>query len=481
MIRFANFEPDRTKFALDASTSLVNAIPVADGWGPVAELVSFTQALPAACKGYCFTRDATGSYRIFAGTATGLYELNQTDYSWTDVSGLSAPYAVPAEDNWSFLQFGNTLFASNISDPHQTIDLTSGTDFADAAGSPPQAKYTWIAGEYMCLGHLATDAAAVMTSGIGDASFWTIGLRGCDIQSFADGGEIVGGIGSERGATVFQRSMIRSMLITAGGDYSFTTQVVNPSRGVLAPLSIAQIGPGQYFYYSGDGFFTGPEGRPIGAERVDRWFMGLADSSKLNEIRSIADPFNKIVWTQATDVTGAKFLVGYNWQLDRWCYAYNNITAMAPMVTPGVTWDGIETLFATWDDADIPWDSAVLSGGLLRFAAFDTDNKLGFFTGLPRAARFTTADIELNPGSRSFLQQARVYTDCSDFTLTAIASDKHGGTRTTGSQVAPYGATGLCHFRSSALLHAFQMDIPAGTDWNHVIGIEPVARAEGRR
>jgi hypothetical protein len=154
---------------------------------------------------------------------------------------------------------------------------------------------------------------------------------------------------------------------------------------------------------------------------------------------------------------------------------------MCIMATPGVTWDGIETLFATWDDADIPWDSALLSGGALRFAAFDTNNRLGFFTGLPRAATLTTADIELNPGSRSFLQQSRVYTDCSDFTLSVITSDKHGGTRTAGSPVAPYGATGLCHFRSSALLHAFQMDIPAGTDWSHVIGIEPVARAEGRR
>lgn len=481
MIVFPPFEPDRSQYALDASTWIVNAIPVRDGWGPLPAVVPFTQALPAACKGACFARTASGSFRIFAGTATGLYELNQTDYSWTDVSGLSAPYGVPAEDKWCFTQFGNTLFASNIADPHQSIDLTSGTDFADAAGSPPQAKYTWIAGEYFCLGHLATDPTAIMTSGIGDASYWTIGQRGCDIQPFPDGGEIKGGIGAERGATIFQRSMIRGMAIASGGDYSFTTQVINPGRGVLAPLTIAQIGPGQYFYYSGDGFFTGPEGRPIGAERVDRWFLEQADSAKIGEARSVADPFNKIVWTQAIDASGAKFLVGYNWQLDRWCYADNNVSEMVPMVTPGVTWDGIETLFASWDEADIPWDSAILSGGLLRFAAFDTDNKLGFFTGLPRAATLTTADTELNAGSRSFLQQARVYTDCNDFTLKAITSDKHGGTRTTGSAVAPYGATGLCHFRSSALLHAFQMEIAAGTDWNQVMGVEPVARREGAR
>ena len=481
MIRFANFEPDRTKYALDASTSLVNAIPVADGWGPLPDLVPLTQALAAPCVGAWSVRKTDGTYRIFAATATNIYELDGTDYSWDDISGVSAPYACPSGDRWSATQFGRLFIACNLGGAPQYIDIDSGTTFADLTGSPPTARYCATVGEYLALGYLASYPNRFMISGIGDAGFWTLGQRGCDLQDFADGEEIMNIQGGERGAIISHRTAFTEVALTSGGDYSFTTRVTNPSRGVFAPLSVVPIGPGNFVYLARDGFFRGVEGQPIGAERVDMWFQQLADSQYLPEVRGFADPFRKIAWWQFQDATGTKYLLGYNWQLDRWCYGDNNVSEMCIMATPGVTWDGIEALFATWDDADIPWDSALLSGGALRFAAFDTDNRLGFFTGLPRAATLTTADVELNPGSRSFLQQVRVYTDCPDFTLRAITSDKHGGARTTGMPVAPYGATGICHFRSSALLHAFQMDIPTGTDWNHVIGIEPASRQEGRR
>jgi hypothetical protein len=211
------------------------------------------------------------------------------------------------------------------------------------------------------------------------------------------------------------------------------------------------------------------------------WFQELADSQVLHEIRGYPDPFRKIAWFLAQDVTGTKFLLGYHWQLDRWCYADSNVSEMCIMATPGVTWDGIDALYPNWDSADVPWDSALLSGGALRFAAFTPDNRLGFFTGEPRAARLNTADVQLSAGSRSFLRQARAIADCRDFALTAITSDKHGGTRTEGQPASPYAATGICHFRSSALLHSFRMEIPQGTEWTHAIGIEPEARPEGQR
>ena len=481
MIRFANFEPDRTQYALDASTWIVNAIPVKDGWGPLPDLVAISQSLAAPCLGGWSVRKQDGTYRIFAATATNIYELNGTDYSWIDISGLSAPFAVPVGDRWSATKFGQLLILCNLGGPQQYIDIDAGTAFADLPGSPPWARYIATVGEYVGLGYVAGYPNRFMLSGIGDAGFWTLGQRGCDLQDFAAGEEIMNIQGGERGAIISHRTAFTEIALTSGGDYSFTTRVVNPSRGVIAPLSVVPIGPGNFVYYAQDGFFMGVEGQPIGAERVDLWFQGLADSQYVPEIRGFPDPFRKIAWFQSQDTTGTKFLLGYHWQLDRWLYADNNLSEMCIMATPGITWDGIETLFPNWDSADIPWDSAILSGGALRFAAFDNDNKLGFFTGLPRAATLNTADVELNSGSRSFLQQARVYTDCSDFALSVITSDKHGGPRTTGSPVAPYGATGLCHFRSSALLHAFQMDIPSGVDWNHVIGIEPKARSEGQR
>ena len=263
MIRFPNFEPDRTRYALDASTLITNAVPVADGWGPLADLVSISAALAAECLGAVYVRTTAGAYRLIAFTASAIYELNTTDYTWTDITGATVP-ACPTGDRWWFVVFGDNLIAGNLGTVPQFIAITGGTDFADLTGSPPTTRYAWVAGEYLVLAHTTAAPNRIYTSGIGDATYWTVGQRGADFQEFAEGEDIVGGIGAERGAIIFQRKMIRQMVLTSGGDYSFTTSIINPNRGVVAPLSIAQIGPGQFFYYSSDGFM-------LGAGNLARW------------------------------------------------------------------------------------------------------------------------------------------------------------------------------------------------------------------
>lgn len=470
---FPKFEPDRTRYSPDVSSNIVNALPVTDGWGPHPDLSAISDALASACRGAVYVRTSTGTYRLIAGTATKLYELNTTDYSWTDITRLAGgDYAVPTGDRWTFTVYGQNLIAHNLTDDIQFIAIDGGTNFAALSGTPPKAKYSWVAGEYLVLGHLATDPNQIFTSGIGDATFWTVGQRGCDFQSFPDGEEIMGGIGSEKGAVIFQRTLIRQMVVTGGGDFSFTTSVLNPSRGVIAGGSIALIGPGQFIAYSADGFFRGVEGTPIGAERVDSWFASLLEGSKIKEIRSVADPYRKIVWTQAEQPDGSKFLLGYNWQLDRWCYSDANVSEMCVMVTPGMSWDGLADIWATIDEVTPAYDSGQFVGGQPRFAAFDSSNRLGFLTGTSRAATLDTADIETFPGYRTLVDKVRLYGDCTDFTLKAITSDIHGGTRTVGMAKSPYARSGLCHMRSDARLHAIRLEIAAGVEWNHVIGVE---------
>jgi hypothetical protein len=482
VIQFAKFEPDRSQYALDASTSIINALPVADGWGPQPDLIAISSALGSECLGARYCRTTSGAYRLIAGTATGLFELNVTDYTWTTLTRLAGgAYAVPQGDRWSFHPFGQNLIATNITDDVQVLDIDSGVNFAALGGSPPKAKYCWGAGEYLVLGHLATGPNTIQTSGIGDATYWTVGQKGCDFQEFPDGEEIMGGIGSEKGAIIFQRTMIRQMIIAQAGDFSFITQIVNPNRGVIAPHSIAQIGPGQFFYYSPDGFFLGSEGRAIGAERVDRWFSSRADDQKIGRIRSVADPFNKIVWTQAEEASGTKFFIGYNWQLDRWCQSDVMLSEMAVMVTPGVSIDGLDDLYDSIDDVSEPFDSGLFTGGLPRFAAFNASNELGFFTGSARAAVLETADDEPYPGFRGHLQEGRFYTDATDFTAQVGTSDYHGGTVTWSDEITPYSTTKTCHFRKAGRLFRYRMNIPAGSTWNHAIGLAAKVRQEGQR
>jgi hypothetical protein len=479
---FGPFEPDRSIYYPGVTTNAVNCLPVADGWGPQPDLVAISDALGAECVGAVYVRTTAGAFRLIAGTATALYELNLTDYSWTVLTRLvGGAYGVPVGDGWCFNIYGTSLIATNITDDPQVLDIDSGVNFAALGGSPPKVKYSCNSGEFLVLLHHAGFPNRVMTSGIGDAGYWTVGQRGCDFQDFPDGEEIMGGIGSEKGAIIFQRSLIRQMVIAQAGDFSFMTQIVNPNRGVVAARSIAQIGPGQFFYYSADGFMLGAEGKPIGAERVDAWFGARVDPQKIGRIRSVADPFEKIVWTQGEEASGSKFFIGYNWQLERWCSSDAMMSEMAVMVTPGISIDGLDDLYASIDDVTEPFDSGLFTGGLPRFAAFDTDHRLGFFTGTARAATIDTADLELNPGFRTLIDPVRVYTDATDFTLRAITSNTHGGARTVGTAKSPNSRSGLAHLRSDARLQAIRVEIPAGASWKHVIGVEPEdARRTGK-
>ena len=131
MIPIASFAPDRSRFDPRSSSAIANAVPTADGWGPMKDLSLISQSLGTPCKGAVFVRESTGNFGIIAGTATGLYKFVNADGSWTDISGPSAPYDLPDGDHWSFAVFGTRLVAANISDPIQVHDIDAGGAFSD--------------------------------------------------------------------------------------------------------------------------------------------------------------------------------------------------------------------------------------------------------------------------------------------------------------------------------------------------------------
>lgn len=475
MIPFTKFEPDRATFANDASPSVTNALPVADGWGPMPTLGVITAALGAQCIGGCRVRTPAGVIRVFAGTATNIYEMDGVDFTWDDVTG-TGPYAVPDGDRWCWTIYGDRLIATALGQVSQYIDVTSGTAFADLPGSPPQARYGWNAGEYFCLGNHDNAPNRIMTSGIGDAGWWTVGERGCDFQDFPDGGEVMGGVSADNGAVVIQREKIRYMNVAQVGDYSFTTSTLNADRGTIAPFSIAQTGPGQFFYYSADGFFLGAQGKPIGAERVDRWFRAFADQNTVESLRSVTDPVRKIVWTQAQYQSGIKFLLGYNWQLDRWCYSDLNVSEMLVMAIPSLGWDALDVPI---DEDGEAFDA--VANNRDGFAAFDTENQLGFLNGPSASAVLETSDVALVPGQRAWLQELQTFTDCEAYSLQAGTMERIGQEPEWGNAVRPYDPTGICHFRSEARMHRVRFISDAGEVWKVATGVEPLFVPAGSR
>ena len=478
MLQFSPFEPDKASFNPLASELSVNAIPVQDGWGPMPSLIDYSDPLSGPSFGATLVRDSDGGFFIIAGTQTTLERLTST--TWTDISGTSAPYSVPDIDRWNFARYGAQLLAAALGQPIQTYDVDAAGDFADLANAP-EAKYVAVAGDFVVAGHLVNLPYTLKWSGINDATFWTVGERGSDEQLLPDGDEITGIFGAPKGAYVFQRNAMRTMTFNPASGYTFTIDVAHPTRGSLAPLSIVQVGPGDFVFLSQDGFFRGwgANVTPIGVERVDKWFFNQINTADLPIVRGVADPFEKIVWFQFPTVDGDYRLLGYKWSLDRWCTADNaGITELVSLVTQAAT---IDSIAETIDSVDIAIDSRFFKGGAPIFTGFTTDNVLAIFDGAPREATLATAEIEHAAPKRAYVNGARVYGDTVDFTLKVGKRDYLGGPKTFTADIAPSSITGLVPLRVSARLHQYIVTVAGGAEWNNIAGIEPNAQVEGDR
>ena len=469
IIPFPPFEPDKGVFSTDVTNYVVNAQPTASGWGPMPSLSAISTALAAECRGAAYVILSNGTIRIVAGTSTRLYELNTSTYAWTDITGAAGPYSVATGDSWTFTQFGAKLLIHQISNPIQVYDLATGGTVTTLAGSPPQAKYSWVAGDYVVLGYLngTNGERTVQWSGLNDSTFWTIGKNGADIQEIPEGGEVMGGFGDQGGFYTMMKSAMQYFPFAPGG-YTFNRTVVNPKRGVLAPRSIVSIGPSQFFYLSEDGFMSGADRRAIGAERIDKWFSANVDPAYIADVQGAADPFEKIVWWRFRNTFGLYVRIGYDWQLDRWTFSDVNVSEMMAMANPGVTWDGLASLYASIDAVTEPFDSRAFVSGRPTFAAFNTSFQLGFFSGASLAATIDGPLVQLDDDKRSIVTGVRVVSDAPTYTVRDGTAAFHGDTVAWSAAVSPNSRSKMCNFRSDSRLHRIRVEIPAETVWDNV-------------
>lgn len=468
-------------------------MPAVDGYGPLNSILPFSNALPAVCRGAKLTIAADGTAHIIAGTQTGLYKLSSL--SWTDVSGLSAPYSLLDGHHWSFAPFGeNYVISTNISDPMQVYQLGVSTDFADIVASGdavPQARYVWSESGYLAAGHLENAQRTIQRSGYKDHTFWTVGHRGADRELLSEGGLVSGAATDESGAFIFQERKVRRLQNRPGEEVSFALNEIDPTRGTIAPNSIVQVGT-MIEYLAEDGFYRlGSPSSPIGAERIDRTFLDDINLDEIGQVQGVADPVRKMNWWRYTSNANASLdytdkLIGHHWHLDKWVYAEINLQWLLPAATPGYTLEEMETTlgYATLEAIPYSLDSRIWKGGRPAFAAFDENNKLGFFEGPALEALLDTADIPYGgEGRRTMVNGFRPVGDVSGAYGKFGVKETLHGTPTFTTETAQNG-TGFIPNRASGRTVRARLRIPAGTEWTKISGIEvppEAARSAGRR
>lgn len=485
MIPFLSWEPDKGPYSASSTDVVLNVLPISNGYGPFASLEEVSDSLGAQCRGSVWYRNTAGSYGFIAGTATALKKLN-ADGTWTDVSRtVGGAYALADGHFWQFEVFGTNLYATHLNDDLQVFDIDAGANFAAASGSPPKAKFIRTVGDFLFLAHLKSGATTYpqrwQHSKINDPTNWTVdgSVGASDQQDIPDGGAIAGVLPMQGGARIIQERAKRLLTFTPGSAFAFTSSDIDADRGASSPYAIVPIGGGGYFYLNETGFHMNDAHVPIGAERVDDYFFASLNRSKLGEVQAVVDPYHKMVWVTFEDQGGARRMIGYNWQLDRWTQADAQPEFLVTAVTAGSTLNDLDS-YGTLNDIPAPLDSNIFQGDYPSFGAFTSSDKLSLFAGPAAAATIETATTELTPEMRSFVTGAKIKGNASDYTMQVGAGALPDDALSWSSAVARSSRTGMVPFRSDGAYHRFRVTIAAGGSWTHAHGVTPFFQPSGQ-
>lgn len=486
LLPFGEFKPDVSDYEGNATRTILNVLPRGDGYGPFPSFSAYSAALPAACRGGFYALKSDGSIITFAGTSTKLYQLNNTSFTWTDVSKGAGSYsALSSTAQWRFAQTGNFVFATQANTVLQMFDLSSSSAFADALGSPPQAAYIDVVGRFLVLSGLLSNPYRIQWSGLNSfnaAASWTSGVNSSDYQDFPDGGIVRGVAGGEFG-TVFQDQAIRRMSYVPGSPVIFQIERISQDKGLYAPYSIIRAGE-RVFFYAGQGFHViQPGGIPeqIGRERVDRTFLNDLDKGNLQLFMGAADPRSSRVYWAYKSNTGTTGLydkiIGYDYALDRWFPITLSGEHLLGISQTGLTLESLDAISASIDAMTLTLD-AYATAVQPEIAQFNSSHALGFFRGTNLEATLESPE-QGTDGQRIFVRGFRPVTDAATIYGSVRYRETPSASVTDGTEVLVNSRTGRCDLRRSTRYARFKNRIPSGTTWTFIAGVEPDVLAEG--
>ena len=475
---FGDWLPDLPSWTEPHMREARNVLPKAAGFGPFASLLATTNTIAGRVIGAIATRDKDGGTRIYAGNATDLFEQTSA-VAWTARSG--ATYTATDTNRWRFASYKDRMVATNFADPIQINTMSTGANFGNLAGSPPQARFISAFGEFLVCANTSASAMQVRWSSISDPEVWTVGTNQADAVTFPDGG-LIRGLGYADVLYVFQEQAIRR-IVYVGPPTIMNIDVIERGRGPVTANSLAQLG-GIFFYLGEDGFylFNGQSSQPIGHGRVDDWFKSDHAPGALDRMSAAVDPITKIVaWLYASKASAngqPDTILLFNWASGRWAYARQSAHLIFSVLGKGATLEGLDAIYASVDAMTISLDDPTWLGGSLSFAGFTTGNAMGLFTGSNLEAVLEPSD--LYSAQRMLVREALPASDTTAATI-AVGARERTGDAYSFKAAASQQASGRVPVRASGRQFRPRVVIPAGTSWTHALGVTLTGEPAGAR
>ncbi|MGE5452428.1 MAG: hypothetical protein ACM3VZ_11380 [Acidobacteriota bacterium] len=392
MTQLVGFAPDADPTTAGVVTDCTNMIPAVVGMesAPSAATPSGVPALAAACQGAAVVSKLDDTRRVFAGTATKMYEL--VAGVWTDRSRVGN-YTGTTDTVWSITQFGDATLCSNKT---ELIQRSTAGAFADIA-TAPKAKVIFSAGAFVMALNIndGTDKPdGWACCAVYDDTSWTpsVSTQATTGRLVATAGPINAGAKLGEYAVAYKaRSIYLGQYVGAPVVWDWI-QVPGGEAGCVGQSALCDLG-GQHFFVGEDNFwlFDGTRPVPLSDGVIRSWFFNNSSQVYKYKTTCIFDKATNRVWVFYVSRNGTYLdsAVVYHVLTKQWGVADMSIEAAVQFVSEAATIDGLTGTIDTLPN--VAFDSQYWLAGGRSLSIFNTSHQLQSLTGLSTTSSITTA------------------------------------------------------------------------------------------
>ena len=171
------------------------------------------------------------------------------------------------------------------------------------------------------------------------------------------------------------------------------------------------------------------------------------------------------------------FLICYDYAVGKTTLIEQSGEYIGVMAAPGITLENLDSISASIDALTQSLDD-ISTATLPKLAIFDTNHKVGFFSGANFEA---TLDTSEQAGGRRFrVKGSRPITDAATCYV-AIGARENTQSAVSYSTEQAVNGKGFCPANVSTRMARGRWRAPSSTTWTFATGIEPEISQEGRR
>jgi hypothetical protein len=392
------FGPDLDPATPGVIVDCDNLIPSTQGMtAALSPVDAGLSALDSACKGAFVGDLLDGTRRIIAGTQAKLYDISGS--AWVDRS-KSGGYTGLAP--WRFTMFGNNVLATNRAERIQQASPSGA--FADIATAPAAGIICSAAGFVMAFnvsdldGSFGDQPDGWWCSALYNQASWTPSAT-----TQAANGRIVTApgpftAGRELGdAVVAYKAKSMHLGQYVGPPVIWAWSRVPGDIGCASHEAVVVVGS-QHFFIGPNDFYTfdGTTPRSIGSP-IREWFFSTLDNNYRANIKGAADLARDLVyWYFPSHANGGVCdqCVVYNIRTNKWGRFARQVEAVVQYSSGNVTYDGIGSLYSTYDGLpNISYDAPFWIIDNTVAGMIGTDHKIYSLTGVPGNSYMVTGDM----------------------------------------------------------------------------------------